>query len=495
MPRATRAPSRSTPALVPAPTAVEVDVAPTDDPLTHELDGLVYRLDAPPRRHGRKSVVAVRVAGETSGAPLVDRADLFSFRSRRGFAQLVADVFGRDTGAVLGHLALVLDAAERATPPQRRPTTLTLTSDRRRIAEELLDAPDLLDRAAGAMDALGYVGEDATKRLAYLVATSRLLGKPLSSILLAPSGCGKSELLETLTRLLPEESVEFLSRLTPQALYYAGPDHLRHKVVVVDEHAGATEADYAIRTLQSKGLLRLAAPASGKTTEPITVHGPITLMSGTTSSDLNPENLSRCLELALDDGPAQTRRVQEAQAAAWAGARTRRVDAQAWQDAQRLLAEDAPAQVVIPYAPKLTFPARTTGDRRGSAKLLGLVAAHALLFARQRARDREGRIVATQLDYTAVHALVRPALAHALDGLSPRAARAHRWLEDLGAPADRRQVADALGWVYNTAKKALAELEAQELVRVVEPGPPARYRPIGRTVLGAGAELTAPDAL
>jgi energy-coupling factor transporter ATP-binding protein EcfA2 len=492
MPRAVR-PAPPARDAIPAPSVV--DLAPTHDPLVHEIEGLVYRLDAPPRRHGRKSVVTVRVAGETTGAPLVDRADLFSFRSRRSFAQLVADVFARDVGVVLGQLALVLDAAERAASSERRPTTVALTAERRRAAERLLDAHDLLDGLASAMDVLGYVGEDATKRLAYLVATSRLLARPLSSILMAPSGCGKSELLETLTRLLPEESVEFLSRLTPQALYYAGPDHLRHKVVIVDEHAGATEADYAIRTLQSKGLLRLAAPANGKTAEPITVHGPITLMSGTTSSDLNPENLSRCLELALDDSPAQTRRVQEAQANAWTGGRARTVDVQAWQDAQRLLADDLPAQVVIPFAPKLSFPARTTADRRGSSKLLGLVAAHALLHGRQRARDREGRIVATPTDYAAVHALVRPVLAQGLDGLSPRAARVYHWLVDLGAPADRRQVAEAMGWVYNTAKKALTELEAQELARVVEPGPPSRYRTIGRTVLGAGAELTPPAAL
>lgn len=466
--------------------------AASSDPLRVEVGGLVYQLDRQPRKQGRRSVVAVQLAAGASGPPLVDRVDLFAFRSRRAFGQLVADVFGREVGDVLGHLALVLDHVERsaAQPPALQVPVL----DARRVAaaDELLGAPGLLDRAAGAMTALGYVGEERTKRLAYLVATSRLLPRPLSLILMAPSGCGKSELLDAVAALMPCEQVEFLSRLTAQALYYAGADALRHKLVLVDEQSGTSEADYAIRTLQSKGLLRLAAPASGKPAEPITVHGPIALMSGTTSSDLNPENLSRCLELTLDDSPEQTARVQAAQRAAWAGRRPVGADPEPWCDAQCRL---EPLGVVIPYAERLAFPARTTADRRGNQKLLGLVAAHALLCQRQRERDREGRVVATVEDYRVVHGLLQPAMADEVPGLSMRAGRIYRYLAQRGQPLTRREIAAELGGGYNTAKRGLAELLAQELVTISDRGPPTRYRLLDRTVLGCGASLVEPGAL
>jgi energy-coupling factor transporter ATP-binding protein EcfA2 len=341
------------------------------------------------------------------------------------------------------------------------------------------------------MESLGYVGEGRALRLGYLVATSRLLLRPLSAVVFAPSGSGKSELLDVVAQLLPPSAVEFLSRISQAALYYAGPDHLRHKLVVVDEQAGSAEADYAVRTLQSKGLLRLAVPLKGKTVH-FVARGPIALMSGTTSSTLNPENLSRCLQLTLDDSPAQTRRIQAAQRAACTGKRRRRVDGQVWRDAQLVL---EPLEVVIPYAELLRFPARSTHDRRGNQKLLGLIFAHALLHQQQRERDARARVVATVGDYAAIHALLAPSAAAEVAGLSPRAARAYRLLAAERGALTRRELAGREGWGYNTAKRALAELLSQELARVTEPGPPARYRLLDRSVLEAAGELLAPREL
>jgi hypothetical protein len=440
-------------------------------------------------------VVRVRLASGADGAGLVDRADLYSSHQRRGLAALVAESFGRESGPVVSHLSALLDQAERAGESARaKRAPLTLSKGRRRAAEELLASPDLLDRAAEAMTALGYVGEESNKRLVYLVATSRLLEQPLSAILRAESGSGKSDLLEKLALLLPEESVEFLSRITTQALYYAGADHLRHKVVVVDEAAGTTEADYAVRTLQTKGLLRLALPIKGKT-ESFEARGPIALLSGTTSCDLNPENLSRCLTLPLDESPEQTARIQEAQRRAWAGRNGKAPDVLAWRDAQRILES---LGVVIPFAERLTFPARATSDRRDNMKLGSLVQAHALLLQRQRERDRAGRVVAIPADYAAIHALVRPVVEASLDGLSPRATALYKALVEgaLGAGSfTRREIKTTLGGSYMTAQRAVQELAAHELVSLASKVRPQRFALLDRSLLGSGAFLTPPEEI
>jgi len=451
-------------------------------PLVLDLDGLTYSLTS----EKRKTIVHVRYASEPDAPGFTDRVDLIDFRRRQRLARDVADSFGRQEREILGHLAVLLDAVERAATAE--PEQVELSAERKCEALKLLKRGDLLERAAKAMDALGHVGEPQCKRIGYLVATSRLLPRPLSAILRAPSGCGKSQLLEAVEGLVPPEAVSFLSRLTPQALFYAGPNHLKHKLVLVDEQAGASEADYSIRTLQSKGFLTLQSP--GK--PPTRVEGPIALMSGTTSADLNPENLSRCLELVLDDSPAQTKRIQQAQRRAWAGKRRAGVDVQLWQDAQRLL---EPLPVVIPFAERLRFPARTTHDRRGNEKLLGLVASHALLHQRQRERDPRGQVVATPEDYAAVYGLLQPVLAAELDELSPRAAQVYRCLIDAGEPLARRDVAKRLRCGYNTAKRALADLLAQELVSTVPGGPPTLYRVLDVSVLGTSAKLLKPQAL
>jgi hypothetical protein len=472
--------------LKPVPSNVAIPT--TKSPTTFDIDGLTYSLDRPPKKNGRRSVLTVKLLGSDAGKSLIDRVDLFSFRSRQAFASVVADAFGRQVGDIQGHLAVVLDEVERSEAGGVLPSIPILTPGRTKAAEGLLASHRLLDRVDTALAAVGYVGESRLKRLSYLVATSRLLSKPLSAILMASSGAGKSELLDKIALLLPEESVEFLSRLTPSALYYLGADALKHKLVLVDEQAGASEADYSIRTLQTKGLLRLAVPVKGKT-EPFVVNGPIALMSGTTDSRINPENLSRCLELTLDDSPEQTKLIQEAQRRAWAG-ETKSLDLDPWKDAQRLL---EPLEVVIPFATQLRYSNRTTKDRRDNAKLLTLVAAHALLHQRQRERDRQGRLLAIVDDYRVIYELLRPSVDEAIEGLSPRATALYRALLDRERdPFSRREVADLLGWSYMTTKRTIDELLGNELVAVTDRDYVRSYVVVETSVVSNVGSLTSP---
>lgn len=445
-------------------------------------DGLRYTLEP----DGKKAVVKVSAVELPDSPPFTDSVNLTVASERCRLAKLLANRFERDARKAEGHLLLLLDQAERAAGATKKPEKIVLSEERTAAALALLGRADLLEAVTGAMSTLGHVGEDRAKQLAYLVATSRLLKHPLSAILLAPSGCGKSSLLEAVEALLPPEAVTFLSRITPHALYYAEEEAFKHKLVLVDEQAGTSEADYSIRTLQSKGFLTCQAPGRGA----VRVEGPIALMSGTTRSDLNPENLSRCLEVPLDDSPEQTRRIQAAQRRSWTGQAPPVVQVETWQDAQRLL---RPLSVAIPFAERLEFPAQTTHHRRGNQQLLGLIAAHALLYQHQR-RHRGGKVVAEPADYAAVYALVQPLVAESLSELSPKAARIYRHLAEHG-PAQRRELGTALGLSYNTAKRGLAELLQQELAVADESVRPFVYRVLDRSLLGAGCELLPPEAL
>jgi hypothetical protein len=461
------------------------------DPLVLTVDGLRYQLDQPPKKNGKKVVLSITLAESRDGAPVVDRADLYSFRQRHGLAALVSETFARTPDTVMGHLAVLLDQVERSVATEKKHEPLVLTEARKKAAEKLLARPDLLDRVALALDGLGLVGEDRNKRLLYLVETSRLLDRPLSAILRAPAASGKSELVDRTACLMPEESVESMTRLTPHALYYAGQDALRHKLVVVDEQPGAAEADHPIRVLQSAGRLTLAVVVKGRT-ERFSVHGPIAMVSGTTAATGNVENSSRCLELSLDDSPAQTKRIHEAQRRAWAGEDGAKVDLEVFQDAQRLL---EPMAVVIPFATRLKFPARDTTDRRDQPKLLGLVAAHALLFQRQRETDSKGRLVATVQDYAAAFDLYAPLVEAEFEDLSTRAASLYRALtRKKTATVSRRDAASLMSWSYTTTRRALDELLAHELLRVAEHEAPRHYEVLD-VPAAENANLTAPDEL
>ena len=94
------------------------------------------------------------------------------------------------------------------------------------------------------MGSLGVIGEDSNKLLSYLVMTSRKLPEPLALLILSGSGAGKSYLQDTVLALCPEEDLVKLTSLTDQALFYRGEDSLRHKVLALEEQAGAKGADY-----------------------------------------------------------------------------------------------------------------------------------------------------------------------------------------------------------------------------------------------------------
>ena len=65
----------------------------------------------------------------------------------------------------------------------------------------------------------------------------------------------------------PEDQIQY-SALTGQALYYMGRTALKHKILAVAEEAGVAEASYALKLLQSDGVLRIASAGQGHRNRP-----------------------------------------------------------------------------------------------------------------------------------------------------------------------------------------------------------------------------------
>ena len=61
---------------------------------------------------------------------------------------------------------------------------------------ELLQSPELFERIASDLAALGYVGEELNKQLLYIAASSRKMADPISVVILSQSASGKSLLVE-----------------------------------------------------------------------------------------------------------------------------------------------------------------------------------------------------------------------------------------------------------------------------------------------------------
>ena len=366
----------------------------------------------------------------------IDHLDLYGSKARKMFAGIAAARLDCEAEKIEGDLLALVDQLERLqgeTTEAASPEAVPAMSETEKAeALALLKSPDLLERIAADIELAGYVGEPRNKKLAYLIATSRRLPKPLSAIFRAQSGCGKSFLMECVADLMPPEDVHYFSRLTPHALYYLEPDALTHKLLVVDERDGSEEAEYPIRTLQTRRVLKLAVPIkdpnSGKIkTAVLEIHGPIAYMESTTDQRINPENANRCFELYLDESPQQTRAIFAAQRRArsldgWRHERSKAAAMRVHHNAQRLLQS---LKVIVPYVDAIEFPQSWLRGRRDHDRFLSLIEGIAFLHQHQRTIGNDGGeqyIEADLDDYAIAYDLAHQVFADSAHDL-PKPAR------------------------------------------------------------------------
>jgi DNA primase len=380
---------------------------------------------------------------------VTDRFDLYMAKSRRGFSHRVEDKLHVPASVVeddLDHLIPKLEILREEHNKTDDPSTSSgpeMTDLEKKEALSFLKNPNLLNQITSDLETLGYAGEDTAKQLCYLIATSRKLTKPLSCIIRSESGAGKSYLMELIADLMPEEDVEYFSRLTPQSLYYMGRDRLVHKLLIVDERDGSEESEYPIRTLQTRRKLTLAVPRKddkgNMTTTILEINGPIAYMESTTSDYLNPENANRCFEIFLDESQNQTIKIfsfqrQSKTMDGWKRERRKEHVIQRHQNAQRLL---QPIKVIIPYAELIDFPVSWIRGRRDHERFLNLIEAIAFLHQYQRPckKSDEGQeyLEATIDDYKIAYALAKTVFTHSLSELPQNASLLYQRIKDMVA--------------------------------------------------------------
>ena len=176
----------------------------------------------------------------------------------------------------------------------------------------------LLDRILRDFERCGVVGEETNKLVSYLAVTSRLLEAPLAVLVQSSSAAGKARSWKRCWRSLPEEQRVQYSAMTGQSLFYMGETDLKNKVLAIVEEEGAIRAAYALKLLQSEGVLTIASTGKDATTGRLITHqyrveGPVMLFLTTTAIDLDEELLNRCLVLTVDEDRAQTQAIHQKQ--------------------------------------------------------------------------------------------------------------------------------------------------------------------------------------
>lgn len=374
----------------------------------------------------------------------VDTLDLYAARQRAVFVKQAAvemgvkeDLVKRDLGRVLLKLEELQDEQIRAALAPKQSTAPAMKDEDRRAAMELLQDPKLLDRVLADFERCGVVGEETNKLVGYVAAVSRHLESPLAVLIQSSSAAGKSSLMEAILAFIPEEQRVQYSAMTGQSLFYLGETDLKNKVLAIAEEEGVSRAAYALKLLQSEGVLTIASTGKDPATSRLITHqyrveGPVMIFLTTTAIQLDEELMNRCLVLTVDEERGQTQAIhrlqREAQTLEGLLARSEREGIlRVHRNAQRLL---APLFVANPYARELTFLDSQTRTRRDHNKYLALIRSLALLHQHQRpvkTAVHQGREIAyievTLEDIETANRLAHEVLGRSLDELPPQTRR------------------------------------------------------------------------
>jgi len=322
---------------------------------------------------------------------------------------------------------------------------------------------------------------------------SRHLESPLAIIVQSSSAAGKSSLMEAVLAFLPDEQRVQYSAMTGQSLFYMGEADLKHKVLAIVEEEGVHSAAYALKLLQSEGVLTIAStgkdPNTGRhVTHQYRVEGPVMIFLTTTAIDLDEEMLNRCMVLTVNEDREQTKAIHRVQRQAQTvEGLLRRQDRNAiltvHRNAQRLL---KPVPVVNPYAPGLTFQDSQTRTRRDHMKYLTLIRSVALLHQHQRPRktvEHRGRTVeyieVALADIAMANRLAHEVLGRSLDELPPQTRRLLLAVDEMVTAEcerqkmersdyrfSRRDVREATGWGDTQLKTHLHRIEELEYLLI-----------------------------
>lgn len=339
-------------------------------------------------RNNRKLKATVKA--NKNGKRHFDTINFYSAKERRQLAQDLTIGFDELPETINSDLERIMKELEKEPVEEIKLESVSRSDEKE--AMEFAKSQDLMERIIEDFKTAGLIGEEDNALLSYLCMTSRKMDTPLSLMTLSSSGAGKSKLQDTCLKFCPPEELLKLTNLSGKALFYMGEKSIKHKLLALEEEAGAENASYAIRNLiTSDGLTTettVRDNETGKlTTQQNKVEGPVAVMVTTTKTNTDPETKSRFIITSISESKEQTKAILEAQR------KMRTIEGlkknlelervvRTHRNFQRLL---KPLKVVNPLAENLECKDFNLHSRRSQPKFLGLI--ETVAFLRQFSKE------------------------------------------------------------------------------------------------------------
>lgn len=301
-----------------------------------------------------------------------------------------------------------------------------------------------------------YIGRQRELRLIYLTCLFPKLKENSLVFITGESSIGKSSLVSTLLKGVPDVWKLVLHSSSSKALLYRNKD-LTGNVMWIQEFSGANEIVELMKALITERIARHdtvnESNKRGKIYQSFTIRaeGFVCFITSTRET-FNEELMNRSFILNLQTNPELLNAITKFHAERAEGRITDKPD---YETLQQIFRQVKEYEVVVPYASEIQKKIQKTSPRvvRDFNKILTLIKAHTLLFQYQREK-LNNKIVATRDDYQAIHELADLVM----DTVSELNSKQIEFLNACKEPVTRADLARLLGKTEKTIKNYIKEL-------------------------------------
>lgn len=340
------------------------------------------------------------------------KIDLYEREQLSALSQQIAEIFHQNPESTEAELLQLTDELEKYREQQieQIKNEFRIKRNYQQIPPEkeeqiikFLKEPDLIKRIDNLIEQAGVVGEENTRKLLFIIASTYKMNYPLHALVQGTSGSGKSHLINTIGQCFPSEDVLSMTRVTSKSFYHYTKEELVDKLILIQDYDGLNEeAQYAFRELQSAGTVNSSIAykdSLGNIKSAIkTVKGHFASMTATTRNELYFDNMSRSIITGVDECEKQTLKIIEYQNKKLAGIIDSSNENKAKKFLQNCMRCIKPYEVINPYADKVKLPVEAKMLRRLNNQYHSFVKQITILHQYQRKKDDKNRLIAEPED-------------------------------------------------------------------------------------------------
>ncbi|MEO6883118.1 MAG: hypothetical protein ABI199_03735 [Bacteroidia bacterium] len=384
--------------------------------LGQDLGSMQITLMVEEKKHGRKERVKI---------------DLYERQHLLQFAAQIAELFHQNTAGIENDLILLTDLLETFREKQteqaqpvfnNKRNYAALLPETKKNCVAFLSNKNLMQNIDKLIEQSGVVGEENSRRLLFVVASTYKMKETLHVLVQGNSGSGKSHLINTIGQCLPQEDVLSMTRVTSKSFYHYNKEELMDKVILLQDYDSLEEeAGYAFRELQSAGTIHCSTTQKDRTGAIVstmkTVKSHFASLIATTQAEMHYDTMNRSVMIGIDESQEQTKKIMEYQHKKLAGHIDSKEEEKAKFFLQNCIRALQPMEVVNPYSDKIQIPLQAKTMRRLHTQYQVFIKQITLLHQYQRKKDEQGRLITEEQDIEIASRIFFDAIMMKIDDL------------------------------------------------------------------------------